>query len=46
MLKKETIDRANQIDLEVKQFKINSEEEQIRPKRLVKVGAVQNKIVL
>jgi beta-ureidopropionase len=45
-LRQETIQRASQIDVEVKQFRVNSEAEQIRSKRLVKVAAIQNKIVL
>lgn len=42
----ETVNRANNIDVEVKSFRINSKKEQIRPQRYVKVAAVQNKIVL
>jgi beta-ureidopropionase len=34
------------LDVEVKSFKVNSHKEQNRPQRLVKVGAIQNKIVL
>ena len=45
-LKKETVNRASNLDVEVKQFKINCESEQLRAPRIVKVAAVQNKIVL
>jgi hypothetical protein len=45
-LRRETTERATNLDVEVKSFKINSEKEQIRPQRYVKVGAIQNKIVL
>jgi hypothetical protein len=45
-LRPETKSKANSLKVEVKSFKINCEPEQTRPARLVKVGAVQNKIVL
>ena len=45
-LKQNTIDRANKLDVEVKSFTIPCEKEQLRAPRVVKVGSIQNKIVL
>ena len=45
-LQQETINRANKLDVEVKNFKINCEEQQTIAPRLVKVAAIQNKIVI
>lgn len=41
-----TIERAKNSDVEVKHFRINSEKEENRDPRIVRVAAIQNKIVL
>jgi len=41
-----TVDQASKLDVEVKSYKIPCEQEQLRPPRVVKVGAIQNKIIL
>lgn len=45
-LQRSTVDQANKLDVEVKSFKIPCEQEQLRGSRIIKVGAIQNKIVL
>ena len=45
-LRPETINRANKLDVEVKSYKINCEKQQTVAPRLVKVAAIQNKIVV
>ena len=41
-----TIEKAKNADVEVKHFRINAEKEENRDARIVRVAAIQNKIVL
>lgn len=45
-LRAETAERAGTLGVEVKHFRIGCEEEQLRPRRTVRVGAIQNRVVL
>jgi beta-ureidopropionase len=45
-LQRNTVDQASKLDVEVKSFKIPCEQEQLRGSRVIKVGSIQNKIVL
>ena len=45
-LRQETLQRASNLNVEVKGFKIHCEEEQTRPARVIKVAAIQNQIVV
>ena len=45
-LQPETVNRANKLDVEVKSFRINCDKQQTIAPRLVKVAAIQNKIVV
>jgi beta-ureidopropionase len=45
-LSQEAIKLSNDLDFELKGYSIDAKEEQTRPKKLIRIGAIQNRIVL